>query len=110
MNRIILKLILAAVMAVVLQSLIVLIQYSDQSTHPEVEFFIRLGFPYRFYYCSPDFTLHGFIMNHFIYDGFVSFLFSFLIILIVSKMRRRRKGQPQSVNLMDEITNGSNLR
>lgn len=93
MNRIILKLILAGLIGFGLQSLIVLIQYFDQSTHLGVEFFIRLGFPYKFYYYSPDFTLHGFILNHFIYDGFVSFLFSFLIILIVSKMRRRRKDE-----------------
>jgi hypothetical protein len=91
MKGILLKLILAGLIGVVLQSLIVLIQYLDQSKDSGFEYFIQLGFPYKFYYYSTDFTLHAFIKNHFIYDGFVSFLFSFLIILIVSKKRRRRK-------------------
>lgn len=104
MKGIILKLILAGLIAIALQLSIIFIQYLDQSTHPGVEFFIKLGFPYELYYFSPDFEIHGVIMNHFIYDAFVSFLFSFLVVLIISKMRRRRKNKSEPVNLMDEIT------
>jgi hypothetical protein len=103
MKGIILKIILAGLIGLGLQLIIVLIQYYYQSTHPGVEFFIRLGFPYELYYCSPDFTFHRFIRGHLIYDAFVSFLFSFLIILIISKMRRKRKNKPEPVNLMDEL-------
>lgn len=103
MKNIILKIILAGLIGLSLQSLIILIQYYYQSTH-RVELFIKLGFPYELYYFSPDFEIHGFIMNHFIYDGFVSFLLSFLVVLITNKMRRRRKNKSQQANLMDEIT------
>nr|WP_294860527.1 hypothetical protein [uncultured Fluviicola sp.] len=103
MKGIILKMVLAGLIAIGLQSMIILIQYFYQSTHPGVEFFIRLGFPYKLYYFSPDLTFHGVIMNHLIYDGFVSFLFSFLVVLIISKMRRKRKNKSEPINLMDEI-------
>lgn len=111
MNRIILKLILAGLVGFGLQSFIILIQYAFRSTHSNGrDLLIELGFPYRFYGFTPDYTFQIFSRNHLIYDAFVSFLFSFLIILIVSKMRRKWKEQSQPVNLMDDITNGSNLR
>lgn len=86
-----------------LQSVIVLIQYAFQPGDQSRNTLIELGFPYPFYGFTPDYTFQIFNSSHLIYDAFVSFLFSFLIILIVSKMRRRRNNKSQPVNLMDEL-------
>jgi len=105
MKGIFLKLILAVITGLGLQSLISLIQYAFRSTHSNGrDILIELGFPYRFYGFTPDYTFQAFSRNHLIYDVFVSVLFSFLIILIISKMIRKRKNRSEPVNLMDEIT------
>ena len=102
MKSILLKLILGVITGFGLQSILVIIQYVFRSGNQGRNMLIGLGFPYKFYCYTPDYTFQIFSRNHLIYDAFVSILFSFLIILIVSKMRRRRKDQSQPVNLMDE--------
>jgi len=106
MKSIILKIILAGLIGLGLQSLIVFIQYAFGPTHSNGRnILIELGFPYRFYYFTPDHTFEAFSRNHLIYDLFVSVLFSFLIILIAGRMIGKRKNKSQPLNLMDEITN-----
>ncbi len=83
------KSILAVLMTIGITIIYVVIQYFYQRSHQD-GVFINLGFPYKFYYFTPDFELHGVIMKHFIYDVFSVFLFSFLIIVIISNRRNKR--------------------
>lgn len=105
MKSIILKIILAGLTGLGLQSLIVFIQYVFGPSHSNGRnILIELGFPYRFYYFTSDHTFEAFSRNHLIYDLFVSVLFSFLIILIAGRMIRKRKNKSESANLMDDTT------
>lgn len=104
MKNIFLKILLAILAALTIQSLLVLVQYFYGSSNLKMDFFTKLGFPYKFYYFSSGFEIHGFILKHFIYDAFVSFLFSFLLILIISKMRNKRKKGSGTVNLINKTT------
>lgn len=89
MKGILVKTLLAGLLSFVLTCLYVFVQYWYQGTHPR--FYIRLGFPYQFYFFTPDFELHGGNPLHLIYDLFLLFVFSFLIIHIGMNIRKKRK-------------------
>ncbi len=84
----ILKLVLAGLVAFLLNVICVTIQYFYQSVHIGEDFFIHIGFPYDFYYFQPDFELHGSKMNHFIYDAVIWFGFSLLVVFVVNYFRK----------------------
>ena len=86
-----LKIVLTGLITLLINVVFITIQYIDQSTHMGDDLFIRLGFPYRFYFFQPDFELHGSNMRHFIYDSVIWFGFSFLVVLIVSYLRKGPK-------------------
>ena len=91
MKKLRIKILLAGVLSFILTGLYVFIQYWYQGMNRE--FYIRLGFPYQFYFFSSDLELHGGNPLHLIYDSLMMFLFSFLVVHI--GMNIRKKGNPQ---------------
>ena len=87
----ILKIVFTGLITLLINVVFMTIQYIYQSAHMGDDLFIRLGFPYRFYSFQPDFELHGSNMRHFIYDSVIWFGFSFLVVLIVSYLRKGQK-------------------
>ena len=45
-------------------------------------YFIRIGYPFDFYYFTDSFEFHGSNINHFIYDGILTIAFVIIILLI----------------------------
>lgn len=93
----ILKILLAGLITLLANLILVTIQHYYQLSHMPEDFFIHLGFPFEFFYFRPDLGLHGFRMNHFIYDSFIWFGFSFLIVLALSYFRKERKNNKGEV-------------
>ncbi len=79
----------------------VTIQYFYQSSHIGDDLFIHIGFPYDFFYFRPDLELHGSNMKHFIYDAFIWFGFSLLVVLIVSYFRKTRKTDKEVLDVTE---------
>jgi hypothetical protein len=101
MKNVFVKLALAAFMAFVVTIAYSLIQYVCQAARKEL--YIRLGFPYEFYFFTPDFELHGVKMLGFIFDSLLVFVFSFLVIQIAANRRKKRTFQFEK-ELIDETT------
>lgn len=93
----ILKILLAGLIALFANMILMTSQYYYQLSHMPEDFFIRLGFPFDFFYFQPDFELHGSKLNHFIYDSFIWFVFSFLIVLVLNYFKKGRKSNREEV-------------
>lgn len=91
MKKMALNILFAGLIALFANIILMASQYYYQLSHMPEDFFIHLGFPYDFYYFQPDFELHGSKMHHFIYDAFIWFGFSFLIVLALSYFKKEKK-------------------
>jgi hypothetical protein len=89
MKNLLRRFILSTLLTFIITSIYVTIQYFYQRSHQD-GMFISLGFPYRFYYFTPSFEMHGLIRKHLIYDAFSLFLFTFLISVIIGNRRNRK--------------------
>lgn len=95
----VLKIVLAGLITFLINVICVTIQCFYQSYHIGDDLFIHIGFPYDFFYFQPDFELHGSNMKHFIYDAFIWFGFSLLLVLIVSYLRRARENEKEVLDV-----------
>ncbi len=92
----VLKIVFAGLITLLINIVFMTIQYFYQATNYGDDLFIYLGFPYDFFYFQPDFELHGSNMRHFIYDAFIWFVFSFLVVLAINSFRNKRQNKSEN--------------
>lgn len=101
-KKLFIKVLFAELLAFGLECLCLVIQYIYQLVRQE--YWIKLGFPFNFYGFSADFEFHG--VNTaigFIYDAFLLFVFSFLLVHIWMSFRSKRKKLTETDRIDEHI-------
>lgn len=63
--------------------------------------YIRIGYPYDFYYFTESFEFHGSNINHFIYDGLLTIIIVTIILLFHKWLVRKFRSENNTTEVLD---------